>query len=657
MLKVNIVFNFKEEPWGGGNQFLKALRNEFKKQGFYAEKASDADVVLFNSHHYLTRVFSNRVLFPKKIFVHRLDGIMSLTRNNPQLDNKIFVFNRLVGNGTIFQSHWAKEAAKKAGYISRCDEAVIMNAPDPSIFNNKGKDGLHQPIRLIATSWSMNPNKGFQYLAMLDKAADFNKYQITFIGNTPIKFNNIRCLPPKMTYELASVLKDHDIYLFPGKEDACSNSLIEALHCGLPAVYLLSGGNSEIVKEGGESFSSETDFLSAIDKVSANYIAYQNSIFLPDISEVAVDYLNFFEELEKSRVSRKGVSFRKRIDLTGAKTTLPVWISIDPEEERKLAGLNIALGYEIKQGPWGGGNQFLKSFKEYFESRGVNIVHNLKGRQDFIFLINPRKESGTFDHRDIRNYRASNPKAKVIHRINETDKAKNSNRIDRLRVEASKFCDAVVFISDWIRDYYFDKGLDRAIPNIVIRNGADERIFNPLGYSGWQNGEPMKVVTHHWSDNWMKGADIYQYFDELLNDKWLRGLFEFTIIGRWPSELHFRNVKQIPPLVGHELAQELKRHHVYLTAARWEACGMHQLEGGCCGLPILYSEEGGGVVECSEGYGIKFSKKTFVSSLFKMLDQYHVYQEKMKSFPFVASSMNSKYEELILNLMSKRSIG
>jgi hypothetical protein len=84
---------------------------------------------------------------------------------------------------------------------------------------------------------------------------------------------------------------------------------------------------------------------------------------------------------------------------------------------------------------------------------------------------------------------------------------------------------------------------------------------------------------------------------------------------------------------------------------------MHQLEGGCCGLPILYSEEGGGVVECSEGYGIKFSKKTFVSSLFKMLDQYHVYQEKMKSFPFVASSMNSKYEELILNLMSKRSIG
>ena len=48
-MKIHILYLFKDGPWGGGNQFLKALRNEFIKMNFYEEIPEKADVILFNS--------------------------------------------------------------------------------------------------------------------------------------------------------------------------------------------------------------------------------------------------------------------------------------------------------------------------------------------------------------------------------------------------------------------------------------------------------------------------------------------------------------------------------------------------------------------------------------------------------------------------------
>lgn len=317
-----------------------------------------------------------------------------------------------------------------------------------------------------------------------------------------------------------------------------------------------------------------------------------------------------------------------------------------------FSGKKIALGYEIKDGPWGGGNKFLISIKEHLEQEGAQVVHQLEAGLDLIIIINPRKGSGTFSHLEANKYKRKHPKVKVIHRINETDKAKNTNVIDRLRIQASKGSDAVIFISDWIRDYYVQKGFDLHIPHTVIRNGADERFFNPQGYRVWNSSEPMNIVTHHWSDNRMKGADIYQYFDELLDDQWLRNKFQFTLIGRWPKEIKFRNAKLISPLVDLELAKEIKKNHVYLTGARWEACAMHPLEGACCGLPVLFINEGGGMTETCRDFGIKFSKNAFLVGLFKMTEQYSTLQPKMKVFPFTAARMIKEYEDFIAKVLS-----
>ena len=75
--------------------------------------------------------------------------------------------------------------------------------------------------------------------------------------------------------------------------------------------------------------------------------------------------------------------------------------------------------------------------------------------------------------------------------------------------------------------------------------------------------EKIKIVTHHWSDNLMKGYNFYKYVDELLNNQKYQELFDFTIIGNTPKNIEFINTTVIPPLSGGELANELKKPCIF----------------------------------------------------------------------------------------------
>ena len=80
--------------------------------------------------------------------------------------------------------------------------------------------------------------------------------------------------------------------------DPCSNALIEALSCGLPVIYIISGGHPEIVRKGGIGFELNEEILVILDQMVENYEDYQNQIFLPTISEVAEKYLTIMGIME-----------------------------------------------------------------------------------------------------------------------------------------------------------------------------------------------------------------------------------------------------------------------------------------------------------------------------------------------------------------------
>ena len=91
--------------------------------------------------------------------------------------------------------------------------------------------------------------------------------------------------------ELASILRQQDIYLTASVNDPCSNALTEALACGLPAVFRISGGHPEIVQQGGYGFSNAEEVPALLDTLCTTYAACQQRIAVPTIAEVADRYL------------------------------------------------------------------------------------------------------------------------------------------------------------------------------------------------------------------------------------------------------------------------------------------------------------------------------------------------------------------------------
>lgn len=337
-MKIHILYNLRNEPWGGGNQFLNALRDEWTRQGIYADTPEQADAVLFNSYPFgaeylFNQAFRLKKQSPQKLWVYRLNGPISFIRNTDrEIDQAIGLFNRALCDGIIFQSRWCQSANHANFGTQSSHETVIYNAPDTDIFNRHNRKPLPRPnekIHLIATSWSANWRKGFDVYNYLDEHLDFDRYEMTFIGNSPVTFKRIRMIPPVGSKEMAEYLKQHDIYITASQADPCSNALVEALCCGLPAVVRNDGGHPELIQKGGECFEDMKDVLDVLEKVSHNLDGYQNSLPRYDIQVAAREYAEFcrhlLDDVSNSRYETKKITIQSRLTFANLKGIIWKW--------------------------------------------------------------------------------------------------------------------------------------------------------------------------------------------------------------------------------------------------------------------------------------------------------------------------------------------
>ncbi len=299
-MKINFIFDIIDTPRGGGNQFLKSLKKYFIKNDQYTDDANLADVYLFNSYQYIEETIRIKHKFPDKLFIHRIDGPMRLYNKPGDKRDQITNYaNKYLADATIFQSTWSKRKNLESGLIKNRFEKIIINAPDQEIFNPKGKKPFSsdRKISIVSTSWSANPMKGFDVYQWMDLNLDFSKYEMRFIGNSPLKFANVRIIPPLTSHDLADELKSSDIFITGSKNDPCSNSLIEAMHCRLPVIALNSGGHPEITRNGGELFNTTEEIPDLLERIVNNYKQYQNQIDLPTIETVGKHYADFIMEI------------------------------------------------------------------------------------------------------------------------------------------------------------------------------------------------------------------------------------------------------------------------------------------------------------------------------------------------------------------------
>ncbi len=302
-MKINIHHKIVDSPWGGGNQFLKALRDYLRAVGQYSESPHDADIILVNGHHFINfkdlKVLRKYKSENDRILIHRVDGPLAEVRGGDNgLDVMINYFNHHISDGTIFQSTWSRDNCLSKGMKHNTYESTITNAADPSLFfPSRKKKGSKGKIKLITSSWSSNIKKGFDIYKFLDDNLDFTKYEMTFVGNSPISFKNLCQIAPKRSEELGDILRSNDIFITASINDPCSNSLIEALSCGLPAVVRNSGGHPELIGEGGLTFEGARDILSKIDEVAANLASFRGRIKAQDMDTTGAAYYDFCKRI------------------------------------------------------------------------------------------------------------------------------------------------------------------------------------------------------------------------------------------------------------------------------------------------------------------------------------------------------------------------
>ena len=281
---------------------MKALKNAFEKKDVYSENVSEANIILFNSMHCFDDIIKLKRKSNNAIFVHRVDGPCKLyNKMTDRRDEQVYMLNEKVADATIFQSEYSREASLKMGCPRHKFEVTITNASNPAIFYPGNEKENRDKIRLIATSFSDNWNKGFSTYKWMDENLDFEKYEMYFVGRSPVDFKNIKKFEPMRSESLARILRNSDIYITASKNDPCSNSLIEALSCGIPALALNSGGHPELVKDGGEIYNDNYEIPILLDKIAQNYDLYQNRIKAASMEDVCNQYLSFFELLLEKR--------------------------------------------------------------------------------------------------------------------------------------------------------------------------------------------------------------------------------------------------------------------------------------------------------------------------------------------------------------------
>jgi glycosyltransferase involved in cell wall biosynthesis len=294
---LSIFHEFVPAPAGGASQALRALTGECERRGITVQTnvlAAGTRACLFNSFNFdFDRL---RLLAPRAEgarLVHRVGAVTSLYRGfDDGTDARVAAINAELADATIAISHATVDMYRQIG-IELVDPHVVHNPCDASIFNPEDRDSFDRgrKTKVISVSWSSNPRKGGPVFRWLEDELDPDRFELTFVGNASESFDRARSIPPLPSRELAAELRRHDVFFTATENDAYSNALVEALSCGLPAIYLDSGGSSEAVKDAGFAFREKEEIPGLLDRLVDEYEVRQAAISLPSLEEIADAYL------------------------------------------------------------------------------------------------------------------------------------------------------------------------------------------------------------------------------------------------------------------------------------------------------------------------------------------------------------------------------
>ncbi|MDQ1284091.1 MAG: hypothetical protein QG620_439 [Patescibacteria group bacterium] len=306
MGKTKIFFAYKhtDEPWGGANNFIRTLYSELEKDSEFAvhHDADSNSGILFFSHLSYgpgnVALGSSR-LYPlslikklkKKSGAKLVVRAVNLRVNSEKpglLGLPIYLKNGLISDintiklvnladFVIFQSEFQRSFFKKWGYGGKNDTVIHNGAP--AIFQNddyiSGK-GHHEPLRLVSNS----NFKTFKRHDIVAKISLLEGTSVIHVGRWSDRIKNHKVdVRGTLTHEeIREIYKNCDYLLHPAVYDPCPNSVVEALHFGLPVIYSNKEGSSEELVRGNGVAIDENDLKKTIQLAKENFTVLKQKL-------------------------------------------------------------------------------------------------------------------------------------------------------------------------------------------------------------------------------------------------------------------------------------------------------------------------------------------------------------------------------------------
>ncbi len=315
----------------------------------------------------------------------------------------------------------------------------------------------------------------------------------------------------------------------------------------------------------------------------------------------------------------------------------------------------VAINLRPRKGSWGGANQWTSQLSAFLRFAGYDVRYDLRKPVDAIVLTHTGLSDGvSFGADDVQEFKKRFASVPCLHRINDNDIRKGTGAMDTALAESSKVADHTIFVSEWLEEYHSERWFDESRPHSVIEPGADPSVFHPFGNTPPSESAPTRIVTHHWSDHWSKGFDVYAEIDEAIAGGKLPG-FELWIIGRWPKELVWKTAKTHAPASGPALAAILRQCHLYVSASRHEPGAMHPVEGLQCGLPLIYHKDAGGTVTHGKRYGV-LHRGDIVATILEAKSRYTDLRQNLLASPPSGDLMCLEYRRLIQRVIVEATV-
>lgn len=256
------IANYSEQQVGGGWSYIANLMNGCQQLGGVSfVDYEKAEIYLIPSASMVQREQVKMAKADGKKIILRVDNALRHSRNRSTGMSRLWDFAEMADE-IVFQSEWAKQVIGKE-YLQTDRGSIIVNGVNQEIFNmNQRTEDL--TARFTYSRYNRDETKNWEMARYIYQQAVYTAdvpCQLNILGrfSDDLRSNNFdfyqdeayRFWGVQPAPMVSQILQNTDYFIYTYFNDACSNSLIEALCCGCEIVdtynMLDTGGSAQIM--------------------------------------------------------------------------------------------------------------------------------------------------------------------------------------------------------------------------------------------------------------------------------------------------------------------------------------------------------------------------------------------------------------------------